>query len=165
MIVPEQQRAYDAHLRFHASVAMLALAKPPRVPPSVPRDLICVRTPKGRDFLWIASPPENRTATIKRIQAVVAKSYNISVLDIVSQRRTKSVIMPRQIAMYLARTMTTRSFPEIGRQFGGRDHTTILSAFNKINGMISKETAFAVEVNLLKQEIAPNANEDSKITE
>lgn len=70
--------------------------------------------------------------TVREIQRLVCKKFGIDRLDIISSRRTAVVILPRQIAMYLCRTYTTRSMPDIGRQFGGRDHTTILHGYRKI---------------------------------
>lgn len=73
-----------------------------------------------------------RTYRIEDIQRVVAAKYNVSRLDLISARRHENIIMPRHIAMFLARTLTARSLPEIGRRFGGRDHTTALHAVRKI---------------------------------
>jgi chromosomal replication initiator protein len=68
-----------------------------------------------------------------------------------SSRRTANVVRPRQIAMYLAKTLTLRSLPEIGRRFGGRDHTTVLHAVRKIETLVGKDTTTADEVELLKR--------------
>ncbi len=73
-----------------------------------------------------------RSYRIDDIQRVVAAKFNVSRLDILSARRTHNVVLPRQVAMYLARTLTTRSLPEIGRRFGGRDHSTAHHAIHKI---------------------------------
>jgi chromosomal replication initiator protein len=69
----------------------------------------------------------------------------------VSNRRTRVIVKPRQIAMYLAKTLTPRSFPEIGRRFGGRDHTTVLHAVRKIEELISGDTKLSHEIELLKR--------------
>jgi chromosomal replication initiator protein len=61
------------------------------------------------------------------------------------------VVRPRQIAMYLAKVLTPRSLPEIGRRFGGRDHTTVLHAVRKISGLVTTEAALAEEIELLKR--------------
>lgn len=71
--------------------------------------------------------------TVKQIVHMVAKRYNIEMIDIVSERRTADVVRARQLVMYLAKTQTTHSYPHIGRCLGGRDHTTCLHGFNKIN--------------------------------
>src|SRR5690606_7018788 len=75
---------------------------------------------------------EPKRAKIEDIQKLVASRYNVSRSDILSARRPAAVVRPRQIAMYLSRVLTLRSLPEIGRRFGGRDHTTVLHAVRKI---------------------------------
>lgn len=94
---------------------------------------------------------EPRRVRIEDIQRVVAKHYNVSRQELVSNRRTRVIVKPRQIAMYLAKTLTPRSFPEIGRRFGGRDHTTVLHAVRKIEELISGDTKLCHEVELLKR--------------
>lgn len=76
--------------------------------------------------------PPARTVPIVEIQAAVASWYRLRPAELVSQRRMREVVRPRQIAMYLARELTPRSLPEIGRSFGGRDHTTVLHAIRTI---------------------------------
>ena len=70
---------------------------------------------------------------------MVARQYNVSRSDLLSSRRTANVVRPRQVAMYLAKTLTLRSLPEIGRRFGGRDHTTVLHAVRKIEALVAKD--------------------------
>lgn len=70
--------------------------------------------------------------SIHRIIGAVCLKYNIARNDLLSARRTTNIVRPRQIAMYLAKTLTLKSFPEIGRRFGGRDHTTVLHGYKKI---------------------------------
>ena len=71
--------------------------------------------------------------------------------DLLSSRRTANVVRPRQIAMYLAKMLTPRSLPEIGRRFGGRDHTTVLHAVRKIEALVDGDKALAEEIELLKR--------------
>jgi len=94
---------------------------------------------------------EPRRVRIEDIQRVVAKHYNVSRQELVSNRRTRVIVKPRQIAMYLAKTLTPRSFPEIGRRFGGRDHTTVLHAVRKIEDLITGDTKLCHEIELLKR--------------
>ena len=94
---------------------------------------------------------EPRRVRIEDIQRVVAKHYNVSRQELVSNRRTRVIVKPRQIAMYLAKTLTPRSFPEIGRRFGGRDHTTVLHAVRKIEDLITADTKLSHEIELLKR--------------
>jgi chromosomal replication initiator protein len=77
----------------------------------------------------------------------------VSRSDLLSARRTANVVRPRQIAMYLAKTLTLRSLPEIGRRFGGRDHTTVLHAVRKIESLIGNDTTLAAEIEVLKGQL------------
>ncbi len=99
---------------------------------------------------------EAKRVRIEDIQRIVARHYNVSRQELVSNRRTRVIVKPRQIAMYLAKTMTPRSFPEIGRRFGGRDHTTVLHAVRKIEELIGDDTKLGHEVELLKRLINEN---------
>ena len=84
--------------------------------------------------------------TVREIIAVVSDSYNVSYLDIISHRRPVWIFIPRQIVMYLARTMTPLSFPQIGRAMGNRDHTTIQHGYHKIEARMEKADAFRSRV-------------------
>ena len=94
---------------------------------------------------------EPKRVKIEDIQKLVANHYNVSRADILSSRRTATVVRPRQIAMYLSKALTLRSLPEIGRRFGGRDHTTVLHAVRKIEALSGKEATLAEELELLKR--------------
>jgi chromosomal replication initiator protein len=94
---------------------------------------------------------EPRRVRIEDIQRVVARHYNVSRQELVSNRRTRVIVKPRQIAMYLSKTLTPRSFPEIGRRFGGRDHTTVLHAVRKIEELITGDQKLSHEIELLKR--------------
>ena len=94
---------------------------------------------------------DSRRVRIEDIQKVVARQFNVSKNDLLSNRRTRVIVRPRQIAMYLAKIMTPRSLPEIGRRFGGRDHTTVLHAVRKIEDLAGKDQKLAHEIELLKR--------------
>jgi chromosomal replication initiator protein len=94
---------------------------------------------------------EPKRVKIEDIQKLVASRYNVSRSDILSERRTAAVVRPRQIAMYLSKVLTLRSLPEIGRRFGGRDHTTVLHAVRKIERQIGEDNTLQDEVELLKR--------------
>ena len=94
---------------------------------------------------------EPKRVKIEDIQKLVASRYNVSRSDILSERRTAAVVKPRQIAMYLSKVLTLRSLPEIGRRFGGRDHTTVLHAVRKIEKALGDDAALSEEVELLKR--------------
>jgi chromosomal replication initiator protein len=101
------------------------------------RDLIRAREPKR--------------VKIEDIQKLVASHYSVSRADILSSRRTATVVKPRQVAMYLSKALTLRSLPEIGRRFGGRDHTTVLHAVRKIEGLSAADATLREELELLKR--------------
>jgi chromosomal replication initiator protein len=103
-----------------------------------------------RDLIRPADPRRIRVEDILRI---VAKHYGVSRADLLSSRRTANVVRPRQIAMYLAKTLTLRSLPEIGRRFGGRDHTTVLHAVRKIEGLVQGDKVLADEIEVLKRQL------------
>ena len=90
---------------------------------------------------------------IEEIQRIVALRYNVTRGDLISSRRTANVVRPRQIAMYLAKTLTLRSLPEIGRRFGERDHTTVLHAVRKIESLVGNDGALAEEIETIKREL------------
>jgi len=100
---------------------------------------------------------EPKRIRIEEIQRVVARHYNVTKQDLLSNRRTRSIVRPRQVAMYLAKMMTLRSLPEIGRRFGGRDHTTVLHAVRKIEEMMGGDSKLAQELELLKRLIDEQA--------
>ena len=94
---------------------------------------------------------DTKRVRIEDIQKIVARQFNVSRNDLLSNRRTRVIVRPRQVAMYLAKVMTPRSLPEIGRRFGGRDHTTVLHAVRKIEDISSKDQQLAREIELLKR--------------
>jgi chromosomal replication initiator protein len=106
-----------------------------------------------REVRDLIRPQEPRRVKIEDIQRVVARQYNVSRSDLLSSRRTANVVRPRQVAMYLSKTLTLRSLPEIGRRFGGRDHTTVLHAVRKIEALVGKDPVLADEVELLKRQL------------
>jgi chromosomal replication initiator protein len=106
-----------------------------------------------REVRDLIRPQEPRRVKIEDIQRVVARQYNVSRSDLLSSRRTANVVRPRQVAMYLAKTLTLRSLPEIGRRFGGRDHTTVLHAVRKIEGLVGNDVALAEEIEVLKRQL------------
>ncbi|MBL8578024.1 MAG: chromosomal replication initiator protein DnaA [Mesorhizobium sp.] len=100
---------------------------------------------------------EPKRVRIEDIQRIVARHYNVSKTELLSNRRTRTIVKPRQIAMYLAKVMTPRSLPEIGRRFGGRDHTTVLHAVRKIEDLSGNDNTLAQELELLRRLINDQA--------
>jgi len=106
-----------------------------------------------REMRDLIRPAEPKRVRIEDIQRIVARQYNVSRADLLSSRRTANVVRPRQVAMYLAKVLTLRSLPEIGRRFGGRDHTTVLHAVRKIENLAGNDSAFAEEIESLKRQL------------
>ena len=94
---------------------------------------------------------EPRRIKIEEILKVISRHFGVSKNDILSERRHRSVVWPRQIGMYLAKQLTSRSLPEIGRRFGGRDHTTVLHAIRKIDNVLTGDPRLKEEIEDLKK--------------
>lgn len=95
----------------------------------------------------------DRKVTVEEIQRKVAEHYNIRLSDLVGPKRVRTLARPRQIAMYLAKQMTSRSLPEIGRRFGGRDHTTIMHGVRKIEELRTEDRSLAEDIDLLRRSL------------
>ncbi|MBI1209328.1 MAG: chromosomal replication initiator protein DnaA [Azospirillum sp.] len=104
-----------------------------------------------QEVLYDLLRASDRRLSIDEIQKKVAEHYNIRLADMHSPRRARAVARPRQVAMYLAKQLTTRSLPEIGRKFGGRDHTTVIHAVRKVEELRQSDAAFAEDIELLRR--------------
>jgi chromosomal replication initiator protein len=104
-----------------------------------------------QDVLHDLLRANDRRVTIEDIQKRVAAHFNIRMSDMHSARRARSVARPRQVAMYLAKQLTARSLPEIGRKFGGRDHTTVMHAVKRVDELREHDPSFAEDVELLRR--------------
>jgi chromosomal replication initiator protein len=104
-----------------------------------------------QDVLHDLLRAHDRRVTIEEIQKRVAEHFNIRMADMHSARRARAVARPRQVAMYLAKQLTSRSLPEIGRKFGGRDHTTVMHAVKKVDELRQADAGFAEDVDLLRR--------------
>jgi chromosomal replication initiator protein len=104
-----------------------------------------------QDVLHDLLRANDRRVTIEEIQKRVAEHFNIKISDMHSARRARAVARPRQVAMYLAKQLTSRSLPEIGRKFGGRDHTTVMHAVRKIEELRALDSSFSEDVDLLRR--------------
>ena len=135
-------------------------APQPRMQPATPEPSRAIgRGAHARD----AAPPTEaehpasdtsfRRVRIEDIQRIVARHYNVSRQELVSNRRTRVIVKPRQIAMYLSKTLTPRSFPEIGRRFGGRDHTTVLHAVRTVGDDCKNEPEVASQLTYLEAQL------------
>lgn len=105
--------------------------------------------------VWLADflRAYDRRVTIEEIKKKVAEHYSLKTSDLESPNRSRSIVRPRQISMYLARLLTPRSYPEIGRRFGNRDHTTVMHAVETIQRLTSMDPGFAEEVESLRLSI------------
>lgn len=101
----------------------------------------------------IISNKQNKQITIKLIQDIVANYFNLRIEELKSSRRTRNITYPRQIAMYLSRKLTDMSLPKIGEEFGGRDHTTVIHAYEKISQNIKKDDSLKNVVDSLSKKI------------
>ncbi|MDY2962797.1 chromosomal replication initiator protein DnaA [Streptococcus dysgalactiae] len=97
--------------------------------------------------------PKMTVIPIEEIQTQVGKFYDVTVKEIKATKRTQDIVLARQVAMFLAREMTDNSLPKIGKEFGGRDHSTVLHAYNKIKNMISQDESLRIEIETIKNKI------------
>ncbi len=104
----------------------------------------------------ILPPPRPKKITIETIQKAVSKYYHIELNDMLSKKRNKELVQPRQVAMFLCRRLTDASFPQIGSQFGGRDHTTVIHANDKIDKLLSSDQELTSQIEKLMKSIDPN---------
>ena len=93
----------------------------------------------------------NRQITVENIQKTVADYFKIKVADLYSKKRTRQIARPRQVAMWLAKNLTSQSYPSIGEAFGGRDHTTVLHAVRTIESLRTKDNELNHDVHVLLQ--------------
>ncbi len=105
----------------------------------------------AQDLLHDVLKANDKRVTIEEIQRRVAEHWNIRLTDMSSARRARAVARPRQVAMYLAKQLTSRSLPEIGRKFGNRDHTTVMHAVSRVTELMASDPAFGEDVELLRR--------------
>ncbi|SDZ06600.1 chromosomal replication initiator protein DnaA [Jannaschia faecimaris] len=108
---------------------------------------------QAQDVLGDLLRASDRKLTIDEIMKVTCEHYSLRMSDMTSARRSRTVARPRQMAMYLAKKLTPRSYPEIGRKFGGRDHTTVLYAVRKIEELMAADTQIAEDAQLLQRKL------------
>ncbi len=105
----------------------------------------------AEDALGARTAPGDKRVTIEEIQKKTAEFYKLDLRELHSPRRARRVARPRQVAMFLARELTSRSLPDIGRRFGGRDHTTVLHACRRIEELCRTDSVFQQEVEFLRK--------------
>jgi chromosomal replication initiator protein len=104
-----------------------------------------------QDCLSDVLKASDRKVTVEEIQRKVSEHYNIRLSDMIGPKRVRNYARPRQIAMYLAKQMTSRSLPEIGRRFGGRDHTTVMHGVRRIQELMALDSQIADDLELLRR--------------
>ena len=107
----------------------------------------------AEDLLQDLLRASDRRTTIDQIQKKVAEHFNVKISDMHSARRSRTVARPRQIAMFLSKNLTTRSLPEIGRKFGGRDHTTVIHAIKKIQELLKNDSSLSEDIEILTRSL------------
>lgn len=107
-----------------------------------------------RDVLQDLIRANDRKVTIDEIQRSVAEYYNLRLSEMLSQRRSRVIARPRQVAMFLSKQLTSRSLPEIGRRFGGRDHTTVMHAVRKIEDLVKSDSTLDEDITRLTRLLA-----------
>lgn len=123
---------------------------PPKPPKTIP---IYVAPPTIETIEVCILPIPSPKITIDVIKRVVCRHYAISHADMISQRRTIKIGRPRMVAIYLSRSLTERSLPEIGRKFGNRDHTTALHSVSKVADLIMTDPVIAADVQALSAQL------------
>lgn len=107
-----------------------------------------------QDVLRDLIKANDRRVSIEDIQKRVSEYYGIKIADLLSSKRSQNIARPRQVAMYLSKILTSKSLPEIGRKFGGRDHTTVLHAVRKVQEILENDVEFSDDLNTLKRTLA-----------
>lgn len=123
------------HDLLQAAIRRARFTRPPPPPKQIPIIEVAPAAEPIAVTVAIPTPKLSPYPKVKEIVAVVARRYGVTDLDVVSQRRTATVVRPRQIVCYLAKMLTPLSLPQIGNAIGGRDHTTVLHAVRKITGL------------------------------
>ena len=173
-MTPTALAAQQRHARFHAEIARRAALVPPkpnltRFIPNTPFGVPKVKPKQPVKWFWpirecdywhgmwfydlVFAQPGPSKPTIGIILDTVCKYYDIKKIDVLSQRRTRTIVRPRQIIMYLAKTVTLKSLPEIGRRLGDRDHTTVLHGVRQIECLMKTNNQIAEDIERIRREL------------
>lgn len=155
---PTEFRAYTRHRDFHRKIAERAasLKHAPASRPMPPAAVAALGPvpfiyPKEIWFQIVDEAP--RSITSKMIKEAVCKHFGVKMTAMVTGRRSRDELRPRQIAMFLCKDMTSRSLPDIGRRFGGKDHTTVLWAVKQVQKFIARDPSFAAIVSAIRSDL------------
>lgn len=154
----ERVKAFHAHIA-HRAALLLPLAKaikPEAIPaePDPPADVGSWVKRQKENWFSIVGEIDQPPPTVENIMCAVAREFGVSKLDIKSARRTANLVVPRQVTAYLAKVVTGKSLPDIGRRIGGRDHTTILYSVRKIEHLQTTDTELAGRVEKIRASLA-----------
>jgi chromosomal replication initiation ATPase DnaA len=105
------------------------------------------------NWFVVVEPKHGDFPSIRDIQRKVCEHYGVTLIDILSRRRTADIVRPRQLAMYLCKKFTLHSLPQIGRRFGGKDHTTVLHSVQKMEHLCPRDAALAHDIAILTETI------------
>lgn len=134
-----------------------ALFLPPIVIPENPVLAECLASIREAEAEM--RPWHYRSVTLADVARVVAERFDVTVMDLKSARRAQRVALPRQVAMFVAKMVTPRSYPEIGRSLGGRDHTTIMHGVRKIEGLRQIDKHLSAEIDAIIAILSPRQRE------
>lgn len=147
-------QAHHPDLQEHGEVSIPTVTPEPSMAeaPVEPESIATqeTKTPSCPQWFSMVGEPVSFTPKINDIKRASCRYFDCTMVDMDSARRTLKLVYPRQIAMYLARSMTGKSLPEIGRRFGGRDHTTVLHGAKKIEAAIKRDWMIAYDVALVE---------------
>jgi hypothetical protein len=161
-LTPSQIASIERHKSFHAAIAARAVPERQEAPKAVgvKGSEPVKAVPKSSfspSIVWPVIPVEGAPeiivpakTSVQRIIKIVAKEYDVTYNDILSERRTKDVVLPRHIAAFFVKEMTPCTLPLIGRRFGNRDHSTILHAIRKITAWVERDPEFAARVEYIR---------------
>lgn len=157
--LPKEQRIADRIRRreLFRPKFVVEIAEPEPVVEPPPAEIVPEIVPEEKP-LWFSveedlGPINPRAVRIDDIICVVSQHYGVTKIDILSARRTANVVRPRQVCAYLAKKLTPKSLPEIGRRLGNRDHTTVLASIRKITRLLSTEEGLTDRVNILAYQV------------
>ena len=125
-----------------------------RNPPLKPIEFRIFNSDIGLGIVGCVNCHMGRGLTMARIQGEVSDYFDIPAYEMKSNRRSRSVARPRQIAMFLAKELTPKSLPEIGRRFGDRDHTTVIHAIRKVKELMESDPKISADVEILRERLA-----------
>src|SRR3954468_22824572 len=160
-LAAEARRARERKIADRAHPQQCHVPAPQAGPASTAQSPKC---PGGKYWFWIVNeidPPRSLRLSIEEIQEAVERHCKVAHIELISARRTASLVRPRQIAMFLSRHLTPNSLPVIGRKFGGRDHTTVLHAVRKIEWRRTRDKHLAGDLAAIGRALAARGQCDA----